>query len=115
MKKGFNFLFAVAAILISLCCACTKATTEITPNPTDSITVKGCENFTFSLSSGSTSTNGVVVRKILVTATGGTNIQYKINTEAFQSSGTFENLNSGVYTVTAKNNEGCIRTGTVTF
>jgi hypothetical protein len=115
MKKGFNFLFAVVAISISLCSACTKATTEISPNPTDNIPVKGCENFTFSLSSGSTSTNGVIVRKILVTATGGTNIQYNINTGAFQNSGTFENLNPGVYTVTAKNNEGCTRTGTVTF
>ncbi len=45
---------------------------------------------------------------ITASATGGTGFTYSINNGAFQASGTFSNLASGTYTVTAKNSNGCL-------
>jgi hypothetical protein len=47
---------------------------------------------------------------ITATASGGTGLQYKLNSGAFQTSGTFNNLAAGTYTVTAKNSNGCLGT-----
>lgn len=48
-------------------------------------------------------TNG----SITATATGGTGFTYSINGTTFQTSGTFNNLATGNYTITAKNSNGC--------
>lgn len=47
---------------------------------------------------------------ITATASGGTGFTYSLNNGAFQASGTFNNLATGNYTITAKNSNGC--TGT---
>ncbi|RTL56106.1 MAG: hypothetical protein EKK37_16625 [Sphingobacteriales bacterium] len=44
---------------------------------------------------------------ITATATGGTGFTYSLNNGAFQTSGTFSNLATGNYTITAKNSNGC--------
>jgi hypothetical protein len=45
---------------------------------------------------------------ILVIGNGGTgSLSYKLNTGAYQSNGSFSNLSSGVYTITAKDSNGC--------
>jgi hypothetical protein len=54
----------------------------------------------------STSSDG----SITATASGGTGLQYKLNSGTFQTSGTFNNLAPGTYTVTAKNSNGCLGT-----
>lgn len=51
---------------------------------------------------------------ITVTATGGTGFTYSINGGAFQTSGTFNNLAAGTYTVAAKSSTGCLGTSAVT-
>ena len=56
-----------------------------------------------------TSPNGA----ISVTATGSTGFTYSINGTTFQSTGTFNNLAAGSYTVTAKDANGCTGTATV--
>jgi hypothetical protein len=50
---------------------------------------------------------------ITATATGGTSFTYSINNGAFQTSGTFNNLATGNYTITAKNSNGCLGVKTV--
>jgi len=46
---------------------------------------------------------------IFVVATGGVNpIQYKLNTGAYQTTGTFSGLAAGSYNITAKDSNGCI-------
>lgn len=67
-----------------------------------------CNGVTVSLTGSATSTpTGQSNGSIQVTATGGTGFTYSINNGAFQSSGTFNNLAAGTYTITAKNNNGC--------
>ena len=56
-----------------------------------------------------TATNGSIV----ASATGSSGITFKIGTGAFQASGTFNNLAVGVYTIEAKDANGC--TGTSNF
>ncbi len=50
---------------------------------------------------------------INASATGGSGFTYSLNNGIFQASGTFSNLPTGNYTVTAKNAAGCIGTKTV--
>jgi SprB repeat len=45
---------------------------------------------------------------VTASATGGSGFTYSINNGAFQSSGTFNNLAAGTYTITAKNSNGCL-------
>jgi SprB repeat len=52
---------------------------------------------------------------ITATATGGSGFTYSINGGAFQSSGSFNNLAAGNYTVAAKSSAGCLGAATVTI
>ncbi len=52
---------------------------------------------------------------ITAIATGGTGFTYSINNGAFQASGTFSNLATGTYTITAKNAGGCTATKQITL
>jgi|GEM_PF-228566 len=58
-------------------------------------------------------TTGQSNGSITASATGGTGFTYSINNGAFQSGGTFSNLATGNYTITAKNSNGCLGTKTV--
>jgi hypothetical protein len=114
MKKRIVSLCLFTAFVILSISACQKDNDPTGVPPTVDSTGK-CADFNFRVSSSSKVDNGVAVRSITVTATGGTNILYKINTDNYQPNGTFSNLNTGVYKVSAKNNEGCVRESTVTF
>lgn len=84
------------------CLGTTQVTLSAT-NPCTGVTVivnATSTNPTSTLSNGS----------IVATATGGTGFTYSINGVAFQSSGAFNNLAVGNYTVTAKTSSGCIGT-----
>ena len=48
---------------------------------------------------------------LTATATGGSGFTFQLGSGAFQSSGTFSNLAKGVYTITAKNANGCTGSG----
>lgn len=76
----------------NLCAGITITVTGTTVNPT---TAGG--------------TNG----SITATATGSTGLTYNINGGAFQATGVFNNLGAGVYTIIAKNANGC--SGTAAF
>jgi hypothetical protein len=52
---------------------------------------------------------------LVVSASGGSSFSYSLNGAAFQSSTTFTNLAAGVYTVTAKNSDGCTGSGSFTI
>lgn len=76
-------------------------------NPCTGITV--AVSGTTTNPSAPAATNG----SIAASATGGSVFTYSLNGGAFQSSGAFNNLAAGTYTITAKNNNGC--TGSNSF
>lgn len=87
-------------------CTGTKQVTLTGTNPCSGITV----NITTTQVNPTTGqSNG----SITATATGGTGFTYSINNGAFQASGTFTNLATGNYTITAKNANGCTGTKVV--
>jgi hypothetical protein len=114
MKKRIVSLCLFTAFVILSISACQKDNDPIGVPPTTDSTGK-CADFNFKVSSSNKVDNGVAVRSIVATATGGTNILYKINTDSYQPNGTFTNLNIDTYKVSAKNNEGCVREATITF
>jgi SprB repeat len=50
---------------------------------------------------------------ITITASGGSGFTYSLNGGAYQSAASFSNLGAGSYTITAKNNTGCLGTTSV--
>jgi SprB repeat len=52
--------------------------------------------------------SGLSNGSITASATGGTGFTYSLNNGAFQTSGAFNNLAAGTYTITAKNSGGCL-------
>ena len=89
-------------------CTGTKQVTLTATNPCAGVTVTvttATVNPTTGQSNGS----------ITATATGGSGFTYSLNGGAFQSSGTFSNLATGNYTVTAKNSNGCTGVTTISL
>lgn len=76
----------------NLCAGVTITVTGTITNPTSSVAANG---------------------SIVATATGSTGITFNINGGVFQPSGTFNNLAEGVFTIIAKNGNGC--SGTANF
>jgi hypothetical protein len=83
---------------------------------TVSVSVTQPTAVTVTLSSGTIAQNGGTTT-ITATTTGGTgtSYQYNINGSAFQTSGTFNNISAGTYNVTAKDQNGCIGTRSITI
>ncbi len=103
-------LFFSAIFLIVVINSCSKggggSTTPPPPNPCAGVTVTVTATVTNTATGQS---NG----SIAASATGGSGFTFNINNGAFQSSGTFNNLAAGNYTVSAKNSNGC--TGSAQF
>ena len=87
-------------------CTGTTQVTIVTFDPCASVTIGVT---TTQVNPTGTSANG----SITATATGGTGFAYKLNSGAFQTSGTFTGLAAGNYTITAKNSNGCLGTTTI--
>jgi large repetitive protein len=106
-KKLLIGLASIAFVLSSTYfISCSKPNTD-TPAITcadKTIVITGTTNNT----SGGTTTNG----SITVSATGSTGFTYNINGGAFQSTGTFNSLSAGTYSIVAKDDAGCIATKT---
>jgi hypothetical protein len=83
---------------------------------TVSVSVSQPTAVSVTLSSGSISQNGGTT-SITATASGGTGsiYQYSINGSAYQTSGTFSNISAGTYTVTARDQNGCLGTRNITI
>ena len=103
MRKNFLLSLIFASIYFS----CSKGGddggggyTNPPPNPCAGVTVAVTASVT---SANAGQSNG----SIAASATGGTGFTYKLGTGAYQSSGTFNSLAPGTYTVTAKNGNGC--------
>ncbi len=102
----FSTIFLAVAIN-----SCSKGggggtTTPPPPNPCTGVTVTVTATIT---NTAAGQTNG----SIAASATGGSGFTFNINNGAFQSSGTFNNLAAGSYTIIAKNSNGC--TGSAQF
>lgn len=75
-----------------------------------------CAGITVTVTNTQTApTAGLSNGSIKATATGGSGFTYSLNNGTYQSSGTFNNLAAGTYTITAKNSNGCLGTKTVTL
>lgn len=106
MKKRSAIYLLPASIflLLFIVNACSKSDSggnPAPPNPCANVTVVVNGNIT--APSGPATTDG----SITVTATGGSGFTYNINGGSFQSSGVFNNLAAGSYTISAKNSNGC--------
>lgn len=102
MRKTILFLISLLAIT-SMYISCSKGGDTVPPpDPCAGVTILVTGTVTASVSGQS---NG----SITANATGGTgSFTYSINNGAFQSSGVFNNLAAGSYTITGKNSNGCI-------
>lgn len=110
MKRNNNFHIYILAVFFLFPLACSKMGTSLPPPPPSP-----CSFVSIGVSGSATnpSVNGATDGRIVATATGATGITYNINNGSFQSSGSFNNLVAGSYTVTARSPEGC--TGSVVF
>jgi hypothetical protein len=104
MKFSLQAVFSLFFLVI-LAFSCSKDPEE-PANPCAGVTVGVTANVTNTATGQS---NGSIV----ASATGGSGFTFSINNGAFQSTGTFNNLAAGTYTVTAKNSNGC--TGSAQF
>jgi large repetitive protein len=75
-----------------------------------------CASKTIVITGATTATSGGTTAdgSITTSATGSTGFTYSLNTGAFQSSGSFAALAAGTYTITAKDDAGCIATKSYT-
>ena len=105
MKKrsSIYLLTTCIVILVFIFNACSKSDSgdPAPPNPCTNVTVAVNGNVTSP--TGPSTTDG----SITVTATGGSDFTFNINGGSFQSSGLFNNLAAGTYTISAKNSNGC--------
>jgi large repetitive protein len=108
-----KLLIGLASILFVLFSAYFISCSKPTVDPPATIT---CADKTIVITgtttntSGGTTTNGA----ISVSATGSTGFTYNINGGAFQSTGTFNSLAAGTYTIVAKDDAGCTSTKSFT-
>lgn len=92
---------ALLGILLGTLYSCSKSDSSNAPdNPCANATIAVTATVT---SAGSGQSNG----SIAASATGGSGFTFRLNNGSFQSSGTFNNLAAGTYTVTARSSEGC--------
>ncbi|MEJ7625458.1 MAG: hypothetical protein WKF35_01240 [Ferruginibacter sp.] len=80
---------------------CTGIALFTVTNPCTGVTV----NVTAVITNASTGQNN---GSLNASATGGTGFTFSLNNGTFQGSGLFSNLAPGIYTITAKNSNGCI-------
>jgi hypothetical protein len=74
-----------------------------------------CAGITITVAASATAADaGLSNGSIVATGAGSTGFTYSLNNGAFQSSGTFNNLAAGKYTITAKNTNGCSGAANVT-
>ncbi|HVE61069.1 MAG TPA: hypothetical protein VNA26_04575 [Chitinophagaceae bacterium] len=110
-SKYFLFFFCTISIVVIIN-SCSKGGGGGTtpppppPNPCSGITVSVTATIT-------NATSGQSNGSITASATGGSGFTFSINNGTFQSSGTFNNLAAGTYTITAKNSNNC--TGSAQF
>lgn len=111
MKKSICLLhlsFILASgILVNSSCSKGGGNTPPPANPCSGVTVVVNGNITNPTAPGASDGS------INVTATGGSGFTFSLNNGPFQASATFSGLAAGVYTITAKNSNGC--TGSANF
>lgn len=104
MRKNIVYSFILICMFAGILFSCSKGgdsgSTAPPPNP--------CAGVTVSVTATATDANtGQSNGSITATATGGAGFTFKLGNGSFQSSGTFNNLAAGSYTITAKNSNGC--------
>src|SRR5918993_470882 len=101
MRKNLLSSGIIVCTFASIYFSCSKGAdddsgTNPPPNPCTGVTVSVTGNVT---GANAGQSNG----SIAASASGGTGYTYKLGSGAYQSSGTFNNLAPGTYTITAKN------------
>ncbi len=103
MKLTAVFIGLLTIIFLPLACSKTGGIPP-PPPPDPCISL----NLTITGTITNPSATGAADGSINASATGGTGFTYCVNNGTWQSTGYFKNLLAGVYSVTAKNSEGCI-------
>lgn len=106
-SKRKTFIIGACLALVNFI-SCSKSGTDEPADPCAGVSI--AVNGTVVNTSGQGNANG----SITATATGGSGITYSLNSGPAQSSGTFNNLAAGSYTITAKTSAGCSGTGNFT-
>jgi hypothetical protein len=103
MKKNLVSLAILMSILSGIYISCGKGGGDDYTPPTNP-----CAGITVAVTATVTNATGAQSNgSIAAAATGGSGFTFKLGSGAFQSSGTFNNLAPGNYTITAKNSNGC--------
>jgi len=112
MRKTFTlFLLLFSTTIIYIACSKGGGTTTPPPPPP----TNPCAGVTVTVTGTSTNaTTGQSNGSITASATGGSGFTFSLNNGTFQSSGTFNNLAAGNYTITAKNSNNCTGSQTIT-
>lgn len=100
------FIVTTGALIV----ACSKGGDSPAPNPP---TGGGCAAKNITVTATTTNAAGCAGGSITATASGSTGFTYNIDGGAFQSSGTFSNVNAGDHTIIAKDGEGCTKSATI--
>ena len=111
MKK--NQLFYAVLIILLFSAAIFNACSKGSSGPT--APADPCAGVTVAVILSSTAADASTSNgSITATASGATGFTYSLNNGTFQTSGTFNNLAAGKYTITAKSSAGCTNTATST-
>lgn len=109
MQRSTITLLLVCLFSISSIISCSKSGSDDPYNPPDPCASKNIVVTTTTTDASGGSNNG----SITVSASGSTGFTFSLNSGAFTSSSTFNNLAAGDYTITAKDSDGCTRQVTV--
>jgi hypothetical protein len=120
MKSLQRPLLILGAICVagSLVISCSKGGsspstgTNPTPTPTPSPT-DPCASKNLAVSGTTTASDACGSGTITITATGSSNFTYSIDGGSFQASNSFTKVTPGDHTITAKDGEGCSKSGSV--
>jgi hypothetical protein len=105
--KLYSYLFSLAFCVLHF--SCSKNGTIAPPDP--------CAGITITVNGTATNTSGPGLNDgiIQASAAGASGFTFSLDGGTFQSSGTFNNLPAGTYSITAKSSEGCTGTGNFTI
>src|ERR1700710_929942 len=100
MKKALFYLLVMFFFSALFFSACSKSGSTTPSDPCAGITIVVSGTPTEAVA-------GISNGSITATASGGSGFTYSLNNGTAQSSGAFNNLAAGSYTITAKNANGC--------
>jgi len=107
-------VFIITVITSLQMAGCSKSGDSTQPPTTPPTTTDPCAGKTITVSATATESDACGSATVTVTATGSTGFTYSINGTNYQASNIMQSVTAGSYTVSAKDNAGCIKTTSLT-